>query len=181
MNKIKEIEEDLLPEIDGYNISPREWIAFTQYTATGDSKIAAQSAGITVATLYRWRKTTWWQNLVREVVEVQQDKFYTKLAKYSDEILNAFMAVIRSEESARQTATAIISAVKLYTQMAKGGTEPLVSTKPVIENHKTENNFNISEKNITIIWGKMDNEEREQFHLTGELPNKYKEEITNEQ
>ena len=131
----QEPEELGLPKILGHQLSFQEWKAFEAYATTGTIAEAAKASGLSVATIYRWRKEAWWDALFVTFIKERQQDLHAGLVALSEEAIDATRRVLTGQleydekgNGEARYANAMMNAVQLLT---KTGKNPLQDNRSI--------------------------------------------------
>ncbi len=122
----------------GYEVSPRQFLAFEVYCRTGKYKPAWEAAGVCKRTLLNWRRSPWWKAALQEYLREHQEKLAIYLSNRYEDIAEGFIGVVKGGPDATdKTANAKIQATKVFAEL---GDNPLINRRPDVRiQHNTFN------------------------------------------
>lgn len=119
-----------LPTVAGHVLEPNEWTGFETYSDTGNMERAAEAAGVTAWTIWRWRGLEWWKELHRQFIQHRQEWFHQQMASKAEDILDGLFEVIDGDDKTDKTANARVQAAKLFME---AGSDPIINRRPEVQ------------------------------------------------
>lgn len=175
---IAEFLGEILPEVDGHQITPLEWAAYqascelVEVERNGIARVRSRASvevcakvGIAQRTLTSMKATGWWKEMDRIFVEERQKDFHRELSANQGVILEGGLAVSRGDDPGDKTANAKVQMVKAFME---SGADPIINRRPNVNiTHNTQHNI------LNIDPGKfrdMSKAELFEFARTGKRP-----------
>lgn len=94
-----------------------------------------------------------------------------------DKAADSWEKIIEGNFPDPKMANAAVKAIELGMRMGKGGTEPILNSKPYVDVHQNIVNVTINLDKIQEVYIKMNDDEQREFHMYGSIPDKYKSEL----
>ncbi len=163
-----EKQAKFMPVVANFDMEPKHYRAFYLFLHDRENQQIAHVVGEDAGTISEWKKSEWWQELLRQQISVHQSWFETELYKKDTKLLAAYDSILEGKEKFSKTANAIAT---LFKHRSDVGSDPLVKKPGLTINNNTQiNQVNITSEDIKTLT----QSEMLEFKKTGKVPKKIK-------